>query len=282
MRSLVLPCLLVLLASVLTAQTAFTRLDEGDARDIAAARGTFVIIDFYANWCGPCKTMDDKVWSLDTIQSVQEAFVNIRVDASTSNAGLLRYGIKAIPALIIMDANGEEYFRKVGYLQPEEILELLDRFPADMRGAYAADIVAKQESDAFNSHFLRARHYQEAARSAKRSIAGKLAATSDAALKSAHKILAKNANNPASLLEYLALMEAENLVLRGRAKKALKALAAIGEEVNAKNEALACYIKGMAYRRSGKPELAQDCYEQLRGAPGNEVFLTMYEAEERR
>lgn len=279
MRTLTL--LLVLsLCTCVRAQTAFTNLSETAARDLAAKAGTFVIIDFYANWCGPCKVMDEKVWAQDTVQTLQGNFVNIRIDGSTSNAGMMRYGIKAIPALIIMDANGKEFFRKVGYMRVEEVTDLLDRFPADMRPAYAADLAAEEKDAAFNAHLLRAQRYQEAARTAKGSVAGRLANTSSDALKDARKSMAQNKDNPENLMEYLALMDAENLLLKGRAKKALKALAAIGEDVNEKHAALACYLKGVAYRKTGKPELAQDCYDQLLEAPDNEEFLAMYRKEE--
>lgn len=260
----------------LSAQTAFTRQDAESAKDLAAATGRFVIIDFYANWCGPCKTMDERVWSLDTVQALQENFVNIRIDASASNAGLLKYGIKAIPSLIIMDANGQEYFRKTGYMADGEVIELLNCFPNSMGKPYAADYVAREQPEAFNSHFLRARHYLNAARSASGSIAGRLAGVSNDALKEAKKIVLSNKEVPQSLLERLEIMRAENTLLAGRAKKALKILAALAEDLNEKNVAQACYVKGMAYRKTGKPELAQDCYDALQRAVNNEKFLAMY------
>lgn len=268
-----------LVFSTLSAQTLFTRIDAESAKDIAAAQGSFVIIDFYANWCGPCKTMDDQVWSQDTIKALQQNFVNMRVDGSTSNSEFIKYGIKSIPALIIIDANGNEYFRRNGYMQEKDIVDLLNTFPADMKASYASDYVAQKQPDAFNSHFLRARHYQVAARSAGGSIAGRLANTSSAALKDAHKVLSANAENPESLMERLALMEAENLLLKGRAKKALKAMVALGESFNDSNEAYACYVKGMAYRKTDRPELASECYDRLQEAKDNEKFVAMYEEE---
>jgi thioredoxin-like negative regulator of GroEL len=276
----VLSSIVILVAAALTAQTSFTRLGEEAAANLAAAKGTFVIIDFYATWCGPCKVMDEKTWSQDTVQSLQSRFVNRRIDATNTNTALAKYGIKAIPALIIEDANGKEYFRRVGYMTKDAIVSLLNQFPPGMEGLYAADFVAREEPGAFNSHFLRARHYQVAARSANGAIAARLANTSTDGLKDARKILGKNANNPNSLLERLDLMEAENLLLSGRAKKALKLVAGLEDKLDPRNEAHACYIKGMAYRKTGRPELAQDCYDQLQEAKDNEEFLAMYAKEE--
>ncbi|TXF89897.1 hypothetical protein FUA23_08025 [Neolewinella aurantiaca] len=268
--------LILCISTTLPAQTTFTRLSEEAAANLAAAKGTFVIIDFYATWCGPCKTMDERVWSQDTVQALQSRFVNRRVDATNTNTELAKYGIKAIPALIIQDANGKEYFRKVGYMTEEAIVELLNQFPPGMEGPYAADFVATEQPDAFNSHFLRARHYQVAARAASGAIAARLANTSNDGLKDARKMLAKNKSNPESLVERLDLMEAENLLLSGRAKKALKLIAGLEDGLDARNNAHACYIKGMAYRKTGQPELAEECYDQLQEAEDNEEFLAMY------
>ena len=270
--------LLILLTSLsLPAQTSFTRIGEEAAANLAAAKGTFVIIDFYATWCGPCKVMDERVWAQDTVQSLQTRFVNRRIDATNTNTELAQYGIKAIPALIIEDANGNEYFRRVGYMTEAEIITLLNQFPpGGMEGPYAADFVAKEQPDAFNSHFLRARHYQAAARSADGRIAARLAKISTDGLEDAREILAKNENTPASLTERLDLMEAENLLLGGRAKKALKLVAGMENGLDPRNAAHACYVKGMAYRKTGKPELAKECYDQLQEAKDNEEFLAMY------
>ena len=113
--------------------------------------------------------MDERTWTKDTVQSLQTRFVNRRIDATNTNTELIKYGIKAIPALVIQDANGKEYFRKVGYMTKEDVVELLNQFPpGGMKGPYAADFVAREQPEAFNSHFLRARRYQAAARAASR------------------------------------------------------------------------------------------------------------------
>jgi len=275
MRFLI-PAFFLLFTGSITAQTVFTSLGEDAASELANATGAFVVIDFYADWCGPCRTMDDKVWSRDTVQALQQRFVNRRIDASSTNAGLIKYSIKAIPALIIEDANGNEYFRRVGFMSKHDVIRVLNQFPSDMTLAYAADKAAASKPDDFKVHLQRAQHYQLVARDAEKGIAAQLAKISSDGLKDAMKLLSREEPKSAEFVERLNLMEAENLLLRGRAKKALKALAALGEDIDANNEARACYIKGMAYRKTGKPELADDCYDRLREAKDNEVFLALY------
>lgn len=81
------------------------------------------------------------------------------------------------------------------------------------------------------------------------------------------------------MVQCLELMQAENLILKGRAKKALKALAALEKNLEARHHALACYLKSVAYLKTGKPELAQDCYEELLKAEANTELLARYERE---
>ncbi|MEM6772995.1 MAG: thioredoxin fold domain-containing protein, partial [Bacteroidota bacterium] len=219
--------LFCLLSLAVSAQTSFLRISEDQAMTLAAAQGDFIILDFYANWCGPCKAMDGEVWSRDTVKAIQRNFVNVRLDGSASFAPFKRYGVSSIPALIIMDANGNEYARYVGYLKEDEVLEILADFPRDMSGPYAADIVSQEQPTAFSSHLLRARHYQKVARQAGGAVAVKLAHQSNVSVEQAMGVLGDKAEQSASMVQYLELMQAENLILKGRAKKALKALAAL-------------------------------------------------------
>ena len=80
------------------------------------SEGTF-LVDFYADWCGPCKMLAPR---LEEIEGVNIYKVN--VDECGDLAVL--YGIMSIPCLISFK-NHDEYKRSVGLVEKDDILKLL-------------------------------------------------------------------------------------------------------------------------------------------------------------
>ena len=77
-----------------------------------------VLVDFYADWCGPCKMMAPVVEELAE-EKLDVTFAKVNVD----NLGEVaqRYGIMSIPTLILFK-DGEVASQTVGF-QPKEALE---------------------------------------------------------------------------------------------------------------------------------------------------------------
>ena len=80
-----------------------------------------VLIDFYADWCGPCK-MIAPILNEISEQNPDLVIAKINTDEMTDTA--IEYGIQSIPTLLLME-NGEITNRAVGFRTKEQILELL-------------------------------------------------------------------------------------------------------------------------------------------------------------
>ncbi len=75
------------------------------------------IVDFYADWCGPCKMLGTVLEELDT--NILKVNVDLREDLATE------FGVLSIPTICFFK-NGELKNKVVGFRTKEDILELLD------------------------------------------------------------------------------------------------------------------------------------------------------------
>lgn len=79
-----------------------------------------IIVDFWAEWCGPCKLLSPILEEMSNILNIKIYKVN--VDENPSLAG--QFGIKSIPTIVIFD-DGVRVKEVVGLRPKEEIIEKL-------------------------------------------------------------------------------------------------------------------------------------------------------------
>ena len=80
-----------------------------------------VLIDFNADWCGPCKMLGPVVETVSNDIS-DVSFVSINVDENPNLAK--KYGVMSIPCLVVLE-KGEEIKRSVGLISRDEIEKLV-------------------------------------------------------------------------------------------------------------------------------------------------------------
>ncbi|MCX4303330.1 MAG: thioredoxin [Clostridia bacterium] len=80
-----------------------------------------VLIDFYADWCGPCKMLSPIVEEVARDNSDIKV-VKINIDENEELA--VKYGVASIPTLIVIE-NGEVKNIRVGLMSKSEVEELV-------------------------------------------------------------------------------------------------------------------------------------------------------------
>ena len=81
-----------------------------------------IIVDFWADWCGPCKMYAPEFEKASKNYSSQAVF--LKIDTMKEPAISQQFGIKGIPATIVFK-NGQEYKRQSGALQSDSIINLI-------------------------------------------------------------------------------------------------------------------------------------------------------------
>jgi len=74
------------------------------------------VLKFYANWCGPCKILTQR---LEDVKNIKE--INIEENHETA----IKYKIRNIPALVFLK-DGEEVHRSVGLITKHEYDQILN------------------------------------------------------------------------------------------------------------------------------------------------------------
>jgi thioredoxin 1 len=83
-----------------------------------------VLVDFWAEWCQPCRQLTPTVEAVAQKYDGKAKFVKLNVDDSPLTGQ--RYGIKGIPTLIVFKS-GAEAERVVGTTSKENISRMIDR-----------------------------------------------------------------------------------------------------------------------------------------------------------
>lgn len=101
------------------------------AATLQQARGKFVMLDFYADWCVACKEMDAYTFSNPRVKTALGNFVLLRADVTANDATdkslEKQYGVIAPPTILFFDKNGVEIpaARIVGEMNANEFLKHL-------------------------------------------------------------------------------------------------------------------------------------------------------------
>ena len=107
----------------------FPWIENNFERGMALAKesGRKLIVDFWATWCGPCKSLDEWVWSDAEVAALLHAgYVGVKLDGDLEKDLASRFHVEGYPTMIVLDSSGKE-IKRFGYLSSKEMLEILKR-----------------------------------------------------------------------------------------------------------------------------------------------------------
>ena len=85
-----------------------------------------VLVDFFAEWCGPCKMMAPIL--KDVKKEVGDAVTIIKVDVDKSPQAAQEYQVQGVPTLILFK-NGKLLWRQSGVVPKAGLVGVIKKFP---------------------------------------------------------------------------------------------------------------------------------------------------------
>ena len=83
-----------------------------------------VLIDFYADWCGPCKMLSPIVHEIAEEHADTLKVGKVNVDEEMNLA--MRFKVASIPMLVLIK-DGKQVDQSIGFCSKEDILDMLDK-----------------------------------------------------------------------------------------------------------------------------------------------------------
>lgn len=107
------------------------------AQQIVEAKGTPIMLDFYADWCTSCKVMEATTFRDPQVQELLQHFTLIKIDITNNTAEdkelMQQFKIIAPPTFVFFDRQGKELnqFKEVGELSAAQLVRILRQVKAE-------------------------------------------------------------------------------------------------------------------------------------------------------
>ena len=98
-----------------------------NALALAKRANKLVLASFFDPCCDACNRLKQSVLTSGCVQDyVHEHFIAVKYESGADSDQFMRFCVTAKPMIIVLDADGTEIFRKIGYFEPELFVSKLE------------------------------------------------------------------------------------------------------------------------------------------------------------
>jgi len=84
-----------------------------------------VLVDFYADWCGPCKMLAPILKEVK--HELKDSIKIVKIDVDKNSAIASKYQVRGVPTMLLFK-NGNQLWRQSGVLQKNDIISIIKQY----------------------------------------------------------------------------------------------------------------------------------------------------------
>lgn len=86
---------------------------------------TIVLVDFYADWCGPCKILGPILSEVK--KELGDAVKIVKIDVDKNQPLAAKYQVRGVPTMLLFKS-GKQLWRQSGVLQKNQLIDIINQY----------------------------------------------------------------------------------------------------------------------------------------------------------